>query len=773
MAPAERDPVCGMSVDPARAAATLTHGGRTYYFCNPSCARRFAEDPVRFVPEASPKPASGGAADDRTPIGAEYVCPMHPEVVRPVPGACPICGMALEPRVATLDAPENPELEDMRRRFWFGLVLTIPVFALAMADVIPGRPLHGVVSPAVQAWIEMLLAAPVVGWAGWPFFERMWASLRNRSPNMFTLIGIGTGTAFAYSVVATLLPGVVPASFRSHGSMPDRYFEAAAVITVLVLLGQVLELRARSQTGGAIRALLGLAPKTARRIAGDASETDVPLDQVQVGDRLRIRPGEKVPVDGVVLEGASAVDESMISGEPIPVEKRAGDTVTGGTLNGTGSLVMRAERVGAETLLARIVRMVGEAQRSRAPIQRLADTVSAYFVPAVVAVAALSFVVWALIGPQPRLAHALVAAVSVLIIACPCALGLATPMSVMVGVGKGASAGVLVRDAEALETLEKVDTLVVDKTGTLTEGRPRVSAVLSAAGHSEQQVLAAAAALERPSEHPLAAAVLAAARERVISFPAATEFRSVTGKGVLGRIPEGPAAAGNAALMKEQGVELGALAERAEERRGEGETVLFVAIAGRLAGLVTVVDPLKPTTARALADLKSSGIRVVMATGDSRTTAAAVARQLGLDAVEAEILPEGKAHLVKRLQAEGRIVAAAGDGVNDAPALAQAHVGIAMGTGTDVAIESAGVTLVKGDLVGIARARRLSQATMANIRQNLFFAFVYNALGVPLAAGALYPAFGLLLSPMIAAAAMSVSSVSVIDNALRLRTLRL
>ena len=805
-AASERDPVCGMTVDPARAAATAEHAGRTYYFCSKSCAERFRADPVRFAgdgasgpghaveasgtegiytcpmhpevrqtgPGACPK--CGMALEPLIPVTpaavaakTEYVCPMHAEIVRPAPGACPICGMALEPRTITLADGENPELVEMRRRFRIGLALTIPVFALAMSDVLPGRPLHGLLSPAAQAWIEMLLAAPVVLWAGWPFFERMWASLVNRSPNMFTLIGIGTGTAFVYSIVATIFPSVIPESFRSHGSMPDRYFEAASVITVLVLLGQVLELRARSQTGGAIKALLGLAPKTARRIAEDGSQSDVALDAVRVGDRLRVRPGEKVPADGVVVDGSSSVDESMISGEAIPVQKKPGDRVTGSTVNATGSLVIRADRIGADTVLAQIVRMVGDAQRSRAPIQRLADVVSGYFVVAVILVAIASFVLWAVLGPEPRLAHALVSAVGVLIIACPCALGLATPMSVMVGVGKGATLGVLIRNAEALETLEKVDTLVVDKTGTLTEGRPRVVLVAAVDGHSEGDLLRLAASVEQASEHPLAGAIVAAAKERGLALVAPAEFRSLTAKGVSGRVENHSVAVGNAALLAEIGADPAPLAARAEAGRAEAQTVMFVAIDGRLAGLFGIADPIKSTTPEALRLLKEDGVNVVMATGDNKTTAEAVARRLGLAAFEAEVVPAKKLELVKRLQSQGRIVAMAGDGINDAPALAQAQVGIAMGGGTDVAMESAGVTLVKGDLRGIARARRLSKATMRNIRQNLFFAFVYNALGVPLAAGALYPFFGLLLSPMIAAAAMSVSSVSVIANALRLR----
>ena len=768
--PQEVDPVCGMTVVPPTVAGSVEHEGRTYHFCSGSCREKFRAEPARYLgARVVLEPVALAAPAAR----AEYVCPMHPEIVRSAPGSCPICGMALEPRTASLEEPENPELVDMRRRFRVGLALTLPVFVLAMSDILPGNPFGHLFSPTAQAWVELLLAAPVVLWAGWPFFERMWASFVNRSPNMFTLIGIGTGTAFAYSVVATLFPSLVPASFRSHGDLPDRYFEAASVITVLVLLGQVLELRARSRTSGAIRALLGLAPKTARRLADGGSESDVPLETVQVGDRLRVRPGEKVPVDGTVLEGTSAIDESMISGESIPVEKRAGDRVTGATVNGTGSLVIRAERVGADTLLAQIVKMVSEAQRSRAPIQRLADAVSAWFVMAVLLVALASFALWALLGPEPRLSHALVSAVGVLIIACPCALGLATPMSVMVGVGKGATLGVLIRDAAALETFEKVDTLVVDKTGTLTEGRPRLASVVAASGGSEDEVLRLSAAVERGSEHPLAAAIVAGAEARGLAIPQATGFQSVTGQGVTGTVEERAVALGNRALMDARRVELGPLADRAEALRQKGETVMFVALDGAATGLVSATDPIKASTREALRLLREDGVSVVMATGDSKTTAAAVARELRLEAFEAEVAPADKVELVKRLQALGRVVAMAGDGINDAPALAQAQVGIAMGTGTDVAMESAGVTLLKGDLRGIARARRLSRASMRNIRQNLFFAFVYNALGVPIAAGALYPVFGLLLSPMIAAAAMAGSSVSVIGNALRLRRVEL
>ncbi len=702
---------------------------------------------------------------------SEYVCPMHPEIVRPQPGSCPICGMALEPRVVTADEPENAELADMTRRFWVGTALTAPLVLLTMGDMLVGH--GGWLAPRALAWIELVLSTPVVLWAGSPFFERMWASFRTGHLNMFTLIGIGTGTAYGFSLAATALPGLFPSSLRGPDGEVGRYFEAAAVITALVLLGQVLELRARSRTSGAIRALLGLAPRTARRIEVESREVDVPLDRVAVGDRLRVRPGERIPVDGVVVEGHSAVDESMISGEAIPVEKSTGDRLTGATLNGTGTLVMRAEKIGADTMLAQIVRMVSEAQRSRAPIQRLADRVSAIFVPAVLAIAAVTFVAWWLAGPEPRLAHGLVAAVSVLIIACPCALGLATPMSIMVGVGRGATLGVLVRDAEALEAFERVDTLVVDKTGTLTEGRPRLATVEVAPGWEADEVLRLAASLEQGSEHPLAAAIVAGARDRGLRLDAAAQFGSVTGKGIHGIVAGRPVLLGNPALLAEEGIDLESLSDRAERLREDGQTVMLLAVNGRLAGLLGAADPLKETTAEALRELRAERVRVLMATGDNRTTAAALARRLDLDAFEAEVLPEKKALVVRRLRTEGRTVAMAGDGINDAPALAEAQVGIAMGTGTDVAMESAGVTLLKGDLRAIVRARRLSRATMANIRQNLFFAFVYNALGVPIAAGVLYPAFGLLLSPMLAAAAMSLSSVSVIVNALRLRRLEL
>ena len=764
-----KDPVCGMTIEPARAAVSLEHGGSTHWFCGPSCLERFRSNPEKYAGSA---PAAVASPSGASPGRMEYTCPMHPQVVRAQPGACPICGMALEPRIVSADETQSEELRDMTRRFWVSGLLTLPVLLSSMGPMLAGHAAVGL-SPRTLAWVELALSTPVVLWGGRPFFQRMWASFVNRSPNMFTLIGIGTGTAYAYSLAAVLAPGVFPASVRGPDGEVGRYFEAAVVITVLVLLGQVLELRARSRTSGAIRALLGLAPKTARRLDDDGSEADVPLESVQPGDRLRVRPGEKVPVDGVVLEGRSAVDESMVSGEAVPVEKGPGDGVTGATLNGTGALVMRAERVGADTLLAQIVRMVGEAQRSRAPIQRLADRVSSYFVPAVVVAAVLAALVWALVGPEPRIAHALVAAVSVLIIACPCALGLATPMSIMVGVGKGAGLGILIRDAEALEAFEKVDTLVVDKTGTVTEGKPRLATVEARPGFEEGELLRLAGSLERGSEHPLAAAIVAGSSERGVAVEEARDFRSSTGKGVSGIVAGRRVLLGNRALFADAGVDVGPLIERAEVRRAEGQTVMLLAVDGRPAGLLGVADPIKPSTAEALELLHAEGVRVVMATGDSRTTAAAVAGKLGLDAFEAEVLPAQKVEVVKRLQAEGRVVAMAGDGINDAPALAQAQVGIAMGTGTDVAMESAGVTLVKGDLRGIARARRLSRATLRNIRQNLFFAFVYNALGVPLAAGVLYPVFGLLLSPMVAAAAMSLSSVSVIGNALRLRKARL
>jgi Cu+-exporting ATPase len=754
-----KDPVCGMEVTPDQASGgSAEHSGTTYWFCSPGCREKFVADPARYL-----GPPSAPVADPRT-----YTCPMHPEVRQVGPGSCPKCGMALEPVEATAaEEGPSPELVDMTRRFWVSLALTLPVFGLATAEM-AAPDLAAGLSPGARLWTQLVLSAPVVLWGGWPFFVRGWQSIVTRSLNMFTLIALGTGTAFAYSVFAMLFPDALPHGMR-HGGVPPVYFEAAAVITTLVLLGQVLELRARSATSGAIRALLGLAPKTARRLRADGSEEDVPLEHVEAGDRLRVRPGERVPVDGVVLEGASAVDESMVTGEPIPVEKGPGARVTGGTVNGTGGFVMRAERVGAETLLAQIVRMVAEAQRSRAPIQRLADLVSAWFVPAVVAAAVVTALAWGLYGPEPRLAYALVNAVAVLIIACPCALGLATPMSIMVGTGRGAQAGVLIRNAEALETLEKVDTLVVDKTGTLTEGKPRLVSVLAAPGVTEAEVVALAAGLERGSEHPLAAAILAGAAERNVAPRDLGEFRSLTGRGVTGVAGGRRVALGNARLMQELGVEPGPLAERAEALRAEGQTVMFLVAGDAVAGILGVADPIKPSTPEAIRLLQAEGLRVIMLTGDSRITAQAVARALGLDDVVAEVLPEQKVEVVRRLHAQGRVVAMAGDGVNDAPALAQADVGIAMGTGTDVAMESAGVTLVKGDLRGIVRARRLSRATMRNIRENLVWAFIYNVLGVPVASGVLYPVFGLLLSPMIASAAMSLSSVSVIGNALRLR----
>ncbi len=703
----------------------------------------------------------------------EYTCPMHPEIVRSEPGNCPICGMALELRASQVGEEDNAELRDMSRRFWVSLALTIPIFIAAMGEFIPGQPLQQLASPRTWTWVELFLATPVILWGGWPFFVRAWQSILNRSLNMFTLIGLGVSVAYGYSLVASLFPQIFPATFRDHAGEVSIYFEAAAVIVTLVLLGQVLELKARSQTGAAIKALLGLAPKTARRLQDDGSEVDIALEQVQVGFRLRVRPGEKVPVDGVVLEGTSSVDESMITGEPIPVEKKKDDRVSGATVNGTGSLVMRAERVGSDTLLAQIVRMVSEAQRSRAPIQKLADMVAGYFVPAVLAVAVVTFLVWALAGPSPRMAHALINAVAVLIIACPCALGLATPMSIMVATGKAATAGVLFKNAEAIEFMRRVDTLVVDKTGTLTEGKPQLVSVQPAPGFEEKNLLRLAASLERASEHPLAAAIVAGTEARGITLSPVEAFESVTGKGVQGRVEGIQVTLGNQKMMEASGVELGGLAETAESLRADGQTVMFVGANGKAAGLIGVADPIKATSQEAVRQLQAEKIRVVMLTGDSRTTAAAVARKLGIDDVIAEVLPEDKIRQVKKLQDEGHFVAMAGDGINDAPALAQAQVGIAMGTGTDVAMQSAGVTLVKGDLRGILRARQLSQATMANIKQNLFFAFIYNALGVPIAAGVLYPFFGLLLSPMIAAAAMSVSSVSVVGNALRLRRLKL
>jgi len=768
-----------MEVDPAGAFSLVGADGETHFFCSQHCVDRF-----RAAPSATRPPLTLG----RAPAGV-YTCPMHPEVRTDRPGFCPICGMALESVLVPAEADSGPELRDMTRRFQVSLLFTLPVFLLGMSEMIPGGGVHQALGGSLVNWIQLVLTSPVVLWGGRPFFERGWASLVNRSLNMFTLIALGTGAAYLYSAAATIAPGLFPDSFRGHGGGVPVYFESAAVITVLVLLGQVLELRARSRTRGAIRALLDLAPRTARRVRGDGAEEDIPTESILPGDHLRLRPGEKVPVDGVVLEGASALDESMVTGEPIPVVKRQGDRLTGGTLNGTGSLVMRADRVGADTLLAQIVRLVAEAQRSRAPIQQLADSVSAVFVPAVVVIAAFTFAAWAALGPQPRMAHGLVAAVAVLIIACPCALGLATPMSVMVGTGRGATAGVLIRHAEALQVLEKVDTLVVDKTGTLTTGKPRVVSVVPApAGPgrppppgepaaarpgapalTEDEVLRLAASLERASEHPLAAAIMAAASERRLPLAPVTEFRSLTGKGITATVEGAHAALGSRALLEEMKIDAGVLAERAGAMRRDGQTVVFLAVDGRAVGLVAVADPIKDSTPEAIRMLHADGVRIVMLTGDARATAEAVARRLGIDEVIAEVLPDQKGEIVGRLRSEGRVVAMAGDGVNDAPALARAHVGIAMGTGTDVAMESAGVTLVKGDLRGIARARRLSRATMRNIRLNLLLAFGYNALAIPLAAGALYPVTGILLSPMIASAAMSFSSVSVIANALRLR----
>ena len=757
------DPVCGMTIEEADAVGTLDHKGVRYYFCAPQCLERFAEDPDAFLSPRDEAPAS-------TPPGTLYTCPMDPQIVQEGPGACPICGMALEPMTATLDEGPNPELVDMTRRFRIAAALAAPIVVVAMADMAAGGRLTMARGAAIN-WLGLALATPVVFWAGWPFFERAWTSIVNRSPNMFTLIAMGVGAAYGYSAAATIAPAIFPSGFRMHGVV-DTYFDTAAVITVLVLLGQVLELRARSRTSAAIRQLLGLAPKTARVVRG-GEERDVPLADVQVGDVCRVRPGEHVPVDGVVADGYSAIDESMISGEPIPVEKPAGARVTGGTINTTGTLLVRAERVGSDTLLAQIVRMVGEAQRSRAPIQRLADRIAAWFVPAVVAIAVAAFVAWSVWGPAPRFAHALVAGVAVLIIACPCALGLATPMAIMVGTGRGATAGVLVKNAEALERLERVDTLVVDKTGTLTEGKPKLMAVVPLGASSEADALRLAAAIEQPSEHPLANAIVGAARERRIDVPRADDFRSVPGKGIIARVGAKTVALGNAAMMQDAGVAIESAAAPANELRQRGHTVMFLAVDGALAALLGVADPVKATAAAAIEALHADGLRIVMVTGDNRLTAETVAAQLGIDDVRADVLPAEKRAVVQTLQASGRTVAMAGDGVNDAPALAEAAVGIAMGTGTDVAIESAGITLVQGDLRGIVRARRLSRATMRNIRQNLWLAFVYNAVGVPVAAGVLYPFTGMLISPIWASAAMTFSSVSVIGNALRLRRARL
>lgn len=753
-----RDPVCGMTVDPATARFHAEHHGLTHYFCSAGCLAKFTAAPQDYVKSAAPA-ATAPAVVTR---GTIYTCPMHPEIRRDAPGDCPICGMALEPLVA--QAGPNPELADMTRRFWIALVLALPLVVLGMFGEWIGL---GHVLGRASAWIQFAFATPVVFWAGWPFFQRGWDSLVQRSLNMFTLIALGTGIAWSYSAVATFFPQVFPPALRPHG-MVEVYYEAAGVITVLVLLGQLLELRARENTSGAIRALLDLAPKTARRIT-QGGEEDVPLDLIAVGDRLRVRPGEKIAVDGEVQEGRSAVDESMVTGESMPVTKQPGAGVIGGTINRSGTLVIRAAKIGRDSLLSRIVQMVAEAQRSRAPIQRMADRVAAWFVPAVMAVALAAFAAWLILGPQPRLPFALVAAVSVLIIACPCALGLATPMSIMVGVGRGAQAGVLIRNAEALERMERVDTLVVDKTGTLTEGKPSVTAIAPQPGFEEAQLLALAAGVESASEHPLAMAIVAAAKGRQIPIPAVADFESPVGKGATGRVQDRRILLGGRAFLQEHGVAADDLLEKAEDLRRDGGTVIFMAVDSQLAGLFAIADAIKPTTPKALEALRRQGIRIVMLTGDNRTTAAAVAQRLGIQDVEADILPEQKHAIVLRLKSEGRVTAMAGDGVNDAPALAAADIGIAMGSGTDVAMESAGVTLLGGDLTGIVRARALSRATMRNIRQNLFFAFVYNAVGIPVAAGALYPAFGILLSPMIAAGAMALSSVSVIANALRLR----
>jgi len=810
------DPVCKMTVEPGRAAGTAAHESKTYYFCSAHCKSAFERDPAKYVDSGKPGhaghaghgkagpavtevsgrglytcpmhpeirqpgpgscPKCGMALEPETPSASaartEYTCPMHPEVVREQPGNCPICGMALEPRTVGGAEEENAELTDMSRRFWVSTALALPLFLLATSAEFAPQWTAGLILPRPLQWLEFALGTPVVLWGAWPFFVRGWQSVVNRSPNMFTLIALGVGVAWIYSVIGTFAPGLFPKTVQMEGGIVAVYFEAAAVITALVLLGQVLELRARSRTSAAIKMLLGLAPKTARIVRADGREEDVALEQVKPGDRLRVRPGEKIPVDGLVVEGSSAVDESMVTGESIPAEKHQGDRVIGATVNGTGGLLMQAERVGSDTLLAQIVHMVSEAQRSRAPIQRLVDVVSGYFVPAVVAIAVVTFAVWGLWGPEPRLAHAIINAVAVLIIACPCALGLATPMSIMVGTGRGATAGVLIKNAEALEIMEKVDTLVCDKTGTLTVGKPRLTGVVAANGFRENDILQLGASLERASEHPLAAAIVGGAEERKLQLLPVTDFQSVTGKGVSGKVDGKAVSIGNRKLLESLNINPGALDEQAAKRRAEGETVMFVTIESKPAGLIGVADPIKESTPEAIRQLHEEGLKIVMLTGDNKVTAEAVARKIGIDRVTAEVLPEQKTEVIKQLQAEGRVVAMAGDGINDAPALAQAQVGIAMGTGTDIAMESAGVTLVKGDLRGIVRARRLSRSTMRNIRQNLFFAFIYNALGVPIAAGVLYPFFGLLLSPIIAAAAMSFSSVSVVTNALRLNRVKL
>jgi Cu+-exporting ATPase len=757
-----RDPVCGMSVNPATSRHRFDHRGETFHFCSAGCRTKFAADPQKYLDTD---------LENSKPEGAIYTCPMHPQIRQAGPGSCPICGMALEPEVASLDAPPNPELADMTRRFWIGLALALPAVVLEMGGHLVGG--HGLIDQTLSNWIQLVFATPVVLWAGWPFFVRGWQSLLTRNLNMFTLIAMGTGVAYLYSLIGTIAPDIFPATFRGHGGAVAVYFEAAAVITVLVLLGQVLELRAREATSGAIKALLELAPKTARRLSDDGADHEVEIDSLAVGDRLRVRPGEKVPVDGVILEGRSSLDESLVTGESMPVTKEAGGKVIAGTLNQSGSFVMRAEKVGRDTLLSQIVKMVADAQRSRAPIQRLADQVAGWFVPTVIVVALVAFGAWALFGPEPRMAFGLVAAVSVLIIACPCALGLATPMSIMVGVGRGAQAGVLIKNAEALERMEKVDTLVVDKTGTLTEGKPKVVASVAAAGFQESEILRLAASVERASEHPLADAIVRAAKERNLDLGKVEEFDSPTGKGATGKVDGKSVLLGNSNFLMSLGIETQSLDQQAERLRGDGATVINIAVDGKLAGLFAIADPVKLSTPDALKALAAEGIKVIMLTGDNRTTANAVARRLGITDVEAEVLPDQKSAVVTKLQKAGRIVAMAGDGVNDAPALAAAEVGIAMGTGTDVAMESAGITLLGGDLGGIVRARRLSQATMSNIRQNLFFAFIYNAAGIPIAAGILYPTFGILLSPIIAAAAMALSSVSVVGNALRLRMTRL
>ena len=759
-----KDPVCGMDVDPNTARHKVEHAGRPYYFCSAGCKDKFVADPGRYLKGAAAKTAD-------VPPGTIYTCPMHPEIRQVGPGSCPICGMALEPEIVSAESGPNPELIDFTRRFWIGLVLTVPVFILEMGGHLVGS--HGWINQSLSNWAQLVLATPVVLWAGFPFFERGWRSVMSGNLNMFTLIAMGTGVAYAFSLVATVAPGLFPAAFRGHEGAVGVYFEAAAVIVVLVLLGQVLELRAREQTSGAIKALLDLAPKTARRVRSDGTDEEIGLDQVAIGDALRVRPGDKIPVDGETIEGSSSVDESMVTGESMPVSKDKGAKVLAGTLNQTGSFVMRAEKIGRDTMLSQIVQMVAQAQRSRAPIQRLADQVSGWFVPLVIAIAVLAFIAWSVWGPEPRMAFGLVAAVSVLIIACPCALGLATPMSIMVGVGRGASAGILIKNAEALERLEKVDVLVVDKTGTLTEGKPKVVAVVPAQGHEEHVILRLAASVERASEHPLAQAVVTAAAERGLALLPVSGFDAPTGKGAIGTVEGKRVVLGNAKFLREQGVDATPLEGEAGRLQEDGATAIYAAVDGQVAGVIGIADPIKGTTQAALAALAGEGIRVVMLTGDNRKTAQAVARRLGIEHVEAEVLPDQKSRVVEDLRSQGRVVAMAGDGVNDAPALAAADVGIAMGTGTDVAIESAGVTLLSGDLTGIVRARRLSEAVMSNIRQNLFFAFVYNAAGVPIAAGVLYPMFGVLLSPIIAAAAMALSSVSVVGNALRLRSSKL